>query len=195
MPERSLSEIIKRVQDLERLRLWADENGAYCGLVAMREIDCLLNHSEVPSPEDIVSDYRRLGFISNLTGGLTPKTLLQNTDRYSRELGLNMVGVIANPSFLDKLDIPQHMEGTVKTATGIHDIRAPFMQIMLWRENEDDTWSAHAEMNDGSERIERRLKQLADEGWHTAAVIQFEQYNTTEPKTTNNFSPWVGHSG
>ena len=104
------------------------------------------------------------------SGNTPPGKLFNHLRKGVNALDLEVVEVVANPSFLDHCDNPADQSITVRTATGTMDIKRPHMRVMA-NEYKPEVFVLHSELDDGSKRSARRIKDLESEGWFTATVI------------------------
>ena len=104
------------------------------------------------------------------TGNTPPGKLFNHLRKGADALDLEIVEVIANPSFLDHCDNPDDQSITARTATGTVDIARPHVRVMA-NEYKPEVFALHGELDDGSKRSTRRIKDLESRGWFTATAI------------------------
>ena len=105
-------------------------------------------------------------------GGVPPEVLLEVIGSLSPNIGLEIGQIMVNPSFLDKIDVPDAILPNVETVTGTQYPEHPFIAIMA-KNKGGNRWITHAEMNDNSPHTQQRIQSLVESGWTTGMTINF----------------------
>lgn len=99
--------------------------------------------------------------------GNTPIVKLFNHLRRGADaLNLEVVEVLANQGFLDHCDNPTDQLIEARTVTGTVGVLRPHIRVMA-----NECGALHSELDDGSKRSTRRIKNLEKRGWFSAAAI------------------------
>lgn len=158
----------------EALRAWADENNSFCVFATLYELSALLDPSTpIPTPEEALEQYESL-FGKGTSGAVSPKDFFSTLTTFAEPLRMEISRIMANPSFIDKLEVPDDIQPKLQIVTGRQSVEFPNMRILL-KEREKEDWATHAETDDGAERQRTRIEPMLNEGWLTGAVIIFNK--------------------
>ena len=122
-----------------------------------------------------VFNAKRFGRVIGETesGTTPPSQLLSVVQRGAETLDMKVSGIIVNPSFLEYCEVAHEMESLIRRVTGVQQITQPHIRIMA--KQSGGIWHTHAETDTGSIKRQQRIKDLENNGWGNAMVIEFQR--------------------